>query len=300
MFPATLIPGYDRLTIRGGLPQLGSAKDRNGYYCLPAHSTLHHFVKHRLKSEGFEALMHIIGSIICRDSGETIGIIDSTPLEASRYNADAAYNPHYQCKMDKAHIFHLGEFPIACCTSGGNEADSVHASSLIQTVKEMKPNLTAVFADGGYDSFQVHADISYHLKARPYIEPRNTAVMQEEGTEPRINHWVNRMWKSGGSVHDPLSVKLKFLYERGRSEQVGMYLRNQNLVDPAFRDKYAKRGDCERTHNHIKSIVKFDIRGLRSASKRLYVLMSFVVYQILLLGHLQNGIRPVQHFAPYF
>jgi len=39
------------------------------------------------------------------------------------------------------------------------------------------------------------------------------------------------MWKSRGSVHDPLPVKLKFLYEQERSEQVGMYLRNQNLVD---------------------------------------------------------------------
>jgi len=55
---------------------------------------------------------------------------------------------------------------------------------LIGTVKEMRRNLTEVFADGGYDSFQVHADISYHLKARPYIEPPNTAIVQEEGTEP--------------------------------------------------------------------------------------------------------------------
>ncbi len=163
---------------------LGAPKTGDGYYCLPAHSTLHHFVKYRLKSEGFEKLMHIIGGTIGRDSDETSGIIDSTPLKASRYNMDAAYNPYYQCRMDKTHIFHLGEFPLACRISGGNEADSKQAFSLISDVKEMKPNLTAVFADGGYDSFQVHADISYHLKARPYIEPRNTATVQEEGTEP--------------------------------------------------------------------------------------------------------------------
>lgn len=278
---------------------LGVPRTEEGY-CLPAHSTLHHFVKYRLKAEGFEMLMHIIGRTICRDSGETSGIIDSTPLEASRYTRDAAYNPHYQCRMDKAHIFHVGEFPISCCISGGNEADSVHVPSLVSAVKAMHPKLTAVFADGGYDSFQVHADIQYHLQARPYIEPRNTAVVQEEGTEPRINHWVNRLWKAGGSIHDPIPVKLRFLYEQGRSEQVGMYVRNQNLIDPSFRETYAKRGDCERTHNHIKSIVKFDIRGVRTASKRLYILVNFVVYQILLLGHLQNGIRPAQHLTHYF
>ena len=29
--------------------------------------------------------------------------INSTPLEASRYDAYADYNPHYECKRDKAH-----------------------------------------------------------------------------------------------------------------------------------------------------------------------------------------------------
>lgn len=278
---------------------LGVPRAEKGYN-PPAHSTLHHFVKYRLKEEGFEMLMHIIGSTICRDSGKTSGIIDSTPLEASRYNKDAAFNPHYQCKMDKAHIFHLGEFPVACCVSGGTESDAPYAPTLIGLVKPMTPKLTAVFADAGYDSFEIHADIYYHLKAWPYIDPRNSAVEQAEGTEPRIDHWVNKMWKKGGSIHDSIPNKLKFLYEHDRSEQVGMYLRNQNLRDPSFKETYARRGDCERTHNHIKSIVKFDVRGLRTASKRLYVLVNFVAYQILLLGNLQNKIKPAQQLAQYF
>jgi len=103
-----------------------------------------------------------------------------------------------------------------------------------------------------------------------------------------------------GSIHDSIPNKLKFLYEHDRSEQVGMYLRNQNLRDPSFKETYARRGDCERTHNHIKSIVKFDVRGLRTASKRLYVLVNFVAYQILLLGNLQNKIKPAQQLAQYF
>jgi len=307
MLKLVVMKCYRRLSYRDTIASLSDEDYRNlglprteGGYLLPAHSTLHYFVKYRLKAEGFEYLMRILGQTFCRDSGETTGIIDSTPLEASRYNRDAAYNPHYQCRMDKAHIFHLGEFPLTCQISGGNEADSQHVASLITDVKEMNPKLTAVCADAGYDSFHVYADIHYHLQARPYIDLRSTAVVQGDGTVARINHWVNRLWKAGGSVHDPLPVKLKFLYEQGRSEQVGMYIRNQNLSDPSFREVYAKRGNCERTHSHIKAIVKFDVRGVRSASKRLYVLMNFVVYQILLLGHLQNGIRPVQHLSQYF
>ena len=79
-----------------------------------------------------------------------------------------------------------------------------------------------------------------------------------------------------------------------------MYLRNQNLRDPTFRGVYKKRGDCERTHNNLKSTFKFDVRKLRNSSKKLYVLANFVAYQILLLGHLQNNIRPVQQLALYY
>jgi hypothetical protein len=124
----------------------------------------------------------------------------------------------------------------------------------------------------------------------------NSSVVHEEGTEGRIDHWINKMWKLGGSLTTPLRQKLEFLYANGRQEQVGMFLRKQNVVDPQLSVVYAKRGDWERTHNHIKSIMKFDVRRLRNEIKRLYVLANFVVYQILLKGHLQNKIFPVQQF----
>ena len=84
--------------------------------------------------------------------------------------------------------------------------------------------------------------------------------MQEDGTEARIDHWVNKMWKIGGSITATLRQKLEFLYSNERQQQVGMYLRNQSVADPQFSDVYAKREDCERTHNHIKATLKFDVR----------------------------------------
>ena len=269
-------------------------------YIVPAKSTLHHFVKYRLKEKGFEKLMEIIGKMICQLSPEKSGIIDSTPLEASRYDQYAEFNPHYQCKMYKAHIFHLGDIPIFCSFSEGTKSDFTYATDLINGVKPMKPKITAVFADGGYDSFEIHADIHHFLHARPVIDCRENAVIHEDGDKDRIDHWVNKLWKEGGSVHDTIEKKLEFLYEQGRQEQVGMYFRNQNLRNPAFDLVYSRRGDCERTHNNIKSIVKFDVRKVRNDSKRLYVLANFVIYQILLLGHLQNKIVPVQQLAQYF
>lgn len=266
-------------------------------FAYPAPSTLHHFVKYRLKVEGFEMLMTLLGKIFCRDSGKSVGILDSTPVEASRYDQYAVFNPHYRCKMYKAHIFHLGNFPVFCCFSGGTASDSTYASNLIQGVEAMKPKINAVSADAGYDADQIHADIFHYLHARPYIDWRENAVIQNDGTIGRIDHWVNKMWKSGGSIHVSLGEKLEFLYKQGRADQVGMYLRNLNLSDPDFEEVYAQRTDCERTHNHVKSVVKFDVRKVNNSSKRLYILAKFVVYQILLLGHMQNKILSVQQFS---
>ena len=82
-------------------------------------------------------------------------------------------------------------------------------------------------------------------------------------------------------------------------EQVGMFLRNQNLTDPSFEEMYKIRCDCEKTHNHIKSIVKFDVRKIREESKEFNILMNFVSYQLLILARLQNGLFPTHGFAEY-
>ena len=48
---------------------------------------------------------------------------------------------------------------------------------------------------------------------------------------------------------------LRFLYENGRIEQVGMYLRNQNLKDKSSPDSCNLRKECERIHGRIKNTV---------------------------------------------
>ncbi len=50
--------------------------------------------------------------------------------------------------MNIAHIFQLNEFPKVCCIFDENEDDVVYAPLYVSAVKEMKPNLTAVFVDG--------------------------------------------------------------------------------------------------------------------------------------------------------
>lgn len=275
------------------IPKIG------GKFRIPAGSTVHHFVKTRLGVEGFNDIMAYLAKEIRKFLPDEVGIIDSTPNEASRYDPFANFNPHYRIKMYKSHILHLGDAPLLMVFSDGNCSDMTYVRPLITNAAQLISDLDEVYADAGYDSFEIHSQIWYELGAHPYIDWKENAVINPEGTIERINHWVNKGWKNGGDVHAPIEEKLRFLYESGRKDQVGQFLRNKNLTDPSFEEKYQIRGDCEKTHNHIKSIVKFDVRKTRAESKEFNILMNFVSYQLLILARLQNRLTPVHGFAEY-
>jgi len=274
--------------------------DENSKIKLPSGGTLHHFVKYRLGDEGVNMIMMMLGAKILKLSSATEAKIDSTPLEASRYDKHADYNPHYGCKMDKAHITMVGTYPVFMTHTKGLAGDSPELINHIEALKKMNADIEFYSADGGYDSFLNHSDIWYHLNAKPIISYASDAVINKEGEEERINHWVNKNWKLGGDIHAPMDNKLKFLYEIGRREQVGMYLRNQNIRDESFEEQYKKRAECEKTHGHIKGTVKFDIRRIRNVSRKLYSLLSFVAYQLMVLIELQNKIGEKNSFGRYF
>lgn len=275
-------------------------KEKNGEFLIPSGGTLHHFVKYRLGVEGTDKIMMLIGEKIAKLIDSKDAKTDSTPLEASRYDKHSDYNPHYECKMDKAHITMIGTYPIYMTYTGGLAGDSPELPAHIDALIEQEIQIKEYTLDGAYDSFLNHADIWYKLSAKPLIFPGEGAVINDEGEIHRIDHWANKMWKLGGSKHMKLDDKLRFLYENGRQKQVGMYLRNQNLKDERFKDSYSHRKECERIHNHIKDTVKFDVRRIRKESRELYSKMNFVSYQILLLTNLQNGIKPANSFEKYF
>ena len=264
--------------------------DENDQIKLPSGGTLHHFVKYRLGEEGINEIMMLLGEKILNLSSEKEAKIDSTPLEASRYDENADYHPHYGCKMDKAHITMVGTLPVFMTHTRGLAGDPQELIKHIEALKKMDAKIESYSADGGYDSFDAHADIWYHLNARPIISYASNAVINKEGEKERIDHWINKNWNIGGDVHAPMEDKLKFLYEIGRREQVGMYLRNQNILDKLFQALYKKRAECEKIHGHIKQVVKFDIRRTRNESKKLYSLLNFVAYQLLVLAELQNKV----------
>ena len=270
-----------------------------GLYMRPSKSTLHDFAKTIIGIEGLNRLMIMVGKKIVDQNPGQDGIIDSTPLEASRYSEHSKYNPHYEIKMDKAHIFHYGNSVLYMVHSEGMDHDEKHYLPLILAIKEMDPSMSKFMLDAGYKGFQTHADCWYHLGVQPLIGMPCNAVYSEDATLEKKNEKINKMWKIGGNIHDSLPNKLKFLYENGYAELVGKFLRNKNMNDPDFENKMKNHGDCERKHSHIKSTVKFDVKGYWEDSREFNAILNFVCFQLLDLSRLQCGIKNPE-FCNYY
>ncbi len=243
--------------------------------------------------------MEMVGERIIKLIDSKEAKLDSTPLEASRYDTHSDFNVYYECKMDKAQITMIGTYPVFMTYTDGNDGDSPQLPLHIAALLKMNAKIDEYRLDGSYDSFENHADIWYKLKAKPLISLPVDAVINEEGELERIDHWANKMWKLGGSRQMKIEDKLKFLYEHGRREQVGMYLRNLTLRDKTFPDSYKLRKECERIHGHMKITLKFDVRRIREENRELYSKFNFVAYQLLLLTNLQNGVKPANAFENY-
>ena len=266
---------------------------------IPCASTVHHFAYERLGLAGFNSLMLAVGNLACKYIRGGSGMVDSTPIPAAIHDEYAEFNPHYSQKMFKLHIFHYAQFPLAAEFSGGCAYDGNFFSSLSDMVQPMKPILTKMMLDGGYDSYEIHAEVWYKFRVHPFIGIRENAVYNPEGSEMRILHWVNKLWNKGGDVHKPLLDNLEFLYEQGRVEQVGAYFRNINLTNPHFQEECKGRSVCERTHSHMKATCNFTVHGMQHQSKELYIIRRFVTYQLIIMTNIMHNMTNIQNSACY-
>ncbi|NJD54692.1 MAG: ISNCY family transposase, partial [Candidatus Methanoperedens sp.] len=103
---------------------LGFEEGKDGGISIPSGGTLHHFVKYRLGIEGINKVMEMVGERIVKLIDLKDAKLDSTPLEASRYDVHSDFNPHYECKMEKAHITMIGTYPVFMTHTNGLAGDS--------------------------------------------------------------------------------------------------------------------------------------------------------------------------------
>ena len=309
---------YHKLTFRNVIESLTdddlfyllTAKEWEEYkrheFRLPSASALHYFMHNRLGEEGLTRIMFQLGKEILHYlnhhpelAKSQNAIIDSTPLEASRYSLYNAYNPYYGILMSKAHIISVEGYPLYCIFSEGTEDDGTYGHRLVHAIKPMNPQFTTCLCDGGYDNFLMYAEIHEELNAVPVIRIRDNYKIHREATRKEIWKLINSLWKEGGDVHDPHQKKLMFLYNLQLEdmknpdkykELVGMNLRNKNITYyKEIEEQLKRRGRCEEFHSQIKLVFKFNVKGYQKYSRANYVMLDFITTQAMMLAYLQNG-----------
>lgn len=83
-------------------------------------------------------------------------------------------------------------------------------------------------------------------------------------------------------------------------DKLEWYLRNKNLLNPNFKNEYKSRGDCERTHSHMKRMFNFKVKWIQNRSKEFYMALNFIAYQTVLLARLFNNESDIQDLAKYY
>lgn len=267
---------------------------------LPSKSNLNDFIINRVGEATLEILMKKVAwKLYCLgklNKDKIIGNEDSTPVEASRYDKNACYNPHYKCKMYKAHITMLETIPLYMSFTNGLAGDNPESLNNMEILNEIGIKFHVMNKDGGYDAYDNYAKTFVLLGAKPNIKPQENAVFNKEGTIKRIDNFLNKTKyrEQGISIRDPIKVKLSFLYsqEEKRREQIGAYLRNDIIFNGLDEEAYPIRKHQERIHDHMKGTVKFDVRRVHDKYKKHHTIWSFITYQILCLTSMQNRLNP--------
>ncbi len=278
---------------------------------FPGKSTIHNFIKTRLGEEGVKRLqVYAMKELLPDLKDKSFATIDSTPIEASRYDHSSPFHPFYRVRMMKCHILQVEGFPLLMLYSQGLAGDNPYALPLLDLAQQANLSVDYVAMDKGYDAHETYAAVYEFLGARPIIPPRENAVLNNEGTEEGMNEFIVENWREGGNIHAPMAKKLQFFRELRQKEMkkpegkrrleiiescdkaIGFHFRNQYVKNPEIIAEFTKkRSQCERCHSHMKSIVNLTVRGIRSKSKEFYVTLNFAVFQILILAHFKLGIQ---------
>lgn len=261
--------------------------DGNGRPRRPSYATLNGFVN-RVLGPMATAIGDEIAAAVLNTMSLKAYTLDSTPLQASRYNDDAEYSPHYEIRMDKAHILMADGYPLFMVQSGGNANDGRFAEPLIDRLPKTRPHHGAMefHADGAYDAFLTYAKVFVSTGAVLRCNQGTDAVYHGVD-ETKIRNEYAGMWKLDG--YDPyrkndLDFMLRFLCKNGREELVGKHLRDRSMrINEANEEPRNVRHVCETMHRAMKRWVDFSIFRLVKRTREARVRCRFLCLQLLSL-----------------
>lgn len=262
---------------------LGLPVGKDGKFMRPSAGTLNGFVNNRLSKVADQLVTELAKAVLESIPGSMIITLDSTPMQASSWNRDAEYNPHYGMRMDKAHIVMVNGHPLFMFRSSGTAGDNPFAAPLIELFHSVNPGgrKCSLCADGAYYCFETYALVYMRTGAVMACNLPEGAVssgLEEED----IRKAYCDLWKADG--YDPhrkndTDFMLRFLFRNGRAELAGMYIRDLAMSGE-------KRGEnprhvCETVRRAMKRWVDFDIFRIRKATKELRVKCRFLCVGLL-------------------
>ena len=235
----------------------------------------HTFPSRELTKEIAEGMLAHL-KIVHRGEGYIVFTLDSTPIQASRYNYDALFNGHYMIRMDKMHIIMADGMPLFMILTDGVEGDTTPVGDLLTKTEEAISDVglgdleIKAMADGGYDSFNCYSQFYRHLGVQLDCHIRENAKFHEDATWEAVQRKYSRMYRCPG--FDPYRKNdedfvLSFLLRNGKDELVGKYIRNKQLEAQKKREesgvKDTDRQVCETVHHSMKSWFDFTTLKLR-------------------------------------
>jgi len=259
--------------------------DAGGGPKRPSAATLNEFVNKRLPCIIGDIGNEIVSAIIGM-SGKLIITIDSTPVQASRYNRDADYNPYYEIRMDKCHILMVNGHPLFMIQSSGNAGDNPFAEPLIRMLSgcDIGGKEIEIYVDGGYDAFLTYA-VAYMVTGTVMMCNYGPDAVHSGADDEKIRDTYARMWKTKG--YDPhkkndIDFMLRFLYANGKEELTGRYLRDRSMdLDKDGAGRPSTRFVCETMHRSMKRWIELSIFRIRKATKILRMRCRFLCVQFL-------------------
>lgn len=277
-----------------------------GFSQLPSEKTIWHWENIRIGGGGWKYLFMVcvrkIRFLLVPfgiNIGEHIGQ-DSTPVESTREDPDARFNPHYQLKMHKCHLLLDVEHHLPL-DYGGSNGTAYDGDYLLPIIDESEKNLETAtedcVADGNYGSFENHAHM--HMRGCGLIvKPSVSDVYHPEADEKGLKAEYQKLREIDGWLPPNLiSLRqiLEFLYLHGKVELVGMHFRNALVKirdDIDFLKHYHRRSVNEGFHGVVKDNTGFGKMRV-SGSRNLAVHLGVHLLSVLAVGALfkiQNGV----------
>jgi len=280
-------------------------REEDGMVLTPDEKTLWHFDNKRIGDRWDEVFVLLRDAVVeaARRLGLPIGqktMQDATPIRARENDKEAEYNGHYKrkgYKLDTVDDLETG-LPLAKRVKGLNDDEARNLIVLLEQLRKAGIVVREHWIDCGYTDYRELAWMGVN-GIEPHYRMAVNWVHNEKGERDNILRIYQQHWKDEGfRPNADLDDILRFLFERGCTEEVGAYFRNPVMAkyheDPdAHMKVYHLRSRKEGNHGywkeHLGMETRMRVKGLARVDR--YLTRNLCVILVAALTRLQNGVR---------